>query len=110
MLFLSFIRVFKILSCYVAGFRRAGKIRCESLRSNWLADGAMWVRELPRFVSTKNKTKKKEEAKGTNRNNEEIKLRKGKTERKMLIADFFNKEEWINIDVDNLCVFADIGK
>lgn len=58
----------------------------------------------------KTKQKKKEEAKGTNRDNEEIKLRKGKTERKMLIADFFNKEEWINIDVDNLCVFADIGK
>lgn len=62
-------------------------------------------------VSFPRKTKqKKEEAKGTNRDNEEIKLRKGKTERKMLIADFFNKEEWINIDVDNLCVFADIGK
>lgn len=62
-------------------------------------------------VSLPRKTKqKKEEAKGTNRDNEEIKLRKGKTERKMLIADFFNKEEWINIDVDNLCVFADIGK
>ena len=61
-----------------------------------------------RFHEKKNK--KKEEAKGTNRDNEEIKLRKGKTERKMLIADFFNKEEWINIDVDNLCVFADIGK
>lgn len=61
-----------------------------------------------RFHEKQNK--KKEEAKGTNRNNEEIKLRKGKTERKMLIADFFNKEEWINIDVDNLCVFADIGK
>ena len=56
------------------------------------------------------KQNKKKEAKGKNRNNEEIKLRKGKTERKMLIADFFNKEEWINIDVDNLCVFADIGK
>ena len=64
MLFLSFIRVFKILSCYVPGFRRAGKIRCESLRSNWLADGVMWVRELPRFVSTKNKTKKKKKQKG----------------------------------------------
>ena len=62
-----------------------------------------------RFHEKRNK-KKKEEAKGTNRDNEEIKLRKGKTERKMLIADFFNKEEWINIDVDNLCVFADIGK
>ena len=61
-----------------------------------------------RFHEKQNK--KKEEAKGTNRNNEEIKLRKGKTERKMLIADFFNKEEWINIDVDNLCVFADISK
>lgn len=61
-----------------------------------------------RFHEKQNK--KKEEAKGTNRNNDEIKLRKGKTERKMLIADFFNKEEWINIDVDNLCVFADIGK
>lgn len=61
-----------------------------------------------RFHEKQNK--KKEEAKGTNRDNEEIKLRKGKTERKMLIADFFNKEEWINIDVDNLCVFADIGK
>ena len=62
-----------------------------------------------RFHEKQNK-KKKKEAKGTNRDNEEIKLRKGKTERKMLIADFFNKEEWINIDVDNLCVFADIGK
>ena len=61
-----------------------------------------------RFHEKQNK--KKEEAKGTNRDNEEIKLRKGKTERKMLIADFFNKEKWINIDVDNLCVFADIGK
>lgn len=61
-----------------------------------------------RFHEKQNK--KKEEAKGANRNNEEIKLRKGKTERKMLIADFFNKEEWINIDVDNLCVFADISK
>ena len=61
-----------------------------------------------RFQEKQNK--KKEEAKGANRNNEEIKLRKGKTERKMLIADFFNKEEWINIDVDNLCVFADISK
>ena len=61
-----------------------------------------------RFHEKQNK--KKEEAKGANRDNEEIKLRKGKTERKMLIADFFNKEEWINIDVDNLCVFADIGK
>lgn len=61
-----------------------------------------------RFHEKQNK--KKEEAKGTNRDNEEIKLRKGKTERKMLIADFFNKEEWINIDVDNLCVFADISK
>lgn len=61
-----------------------------------------------RFHEKQNK--KKEEAKGTNRDNEEIKLRKGKTEREMLIADFFNKEEWINIDVDNLCVFADIGK
>ena len=61
-----------------------------------------------RFHEKQNK--KKEEAKGTNRDNEEIKLRKGKTERKMLIADFFNKEEWINIDVDNLCIFADIGK
>ena len=61
-----------------------------------------------RFHEKQNK--KKEEAKGKNRDNEEIKLRKGKTERKMLIADFFNKEEWINIDVDNLCVFADIGK
>lgn len=61
-----------------------------------------------RFHEKQNK--KKEEAKGTNRDNEEIKLRKGKTERKMLIADFFNKEEWMNIDVDNLCVFADIGK
>lgn len=61
-------------------------------------------------VSFPRKTKQKKEAKGTNRKNEEIKLRKGKTERKMLIADFFNKEEWINIDVDNLCVFADIGK
>lgn len=53
-----------------------------------------------RFHEKQNK--KKEEAKGANRDNEEIKLRKGKTERKMLIADFFNKEEWINIDVDNL--------
>ena len=61
-----------------------------------------------RFHEKQNK--KEEEAKGTNRNNEEIKLRKGKTEREMLIADFFNKEEWINIDVGNLCVFADIGK
>ena len=61
-----------------------------------------------RFHEKQNK--KKEEAKGANRNNEEIKLRKDKTERKMLIADFFNKEEWINIDVDNLCVFADISK
>lgn len=61
-----------------------------------------------RFHEKQNK--KKEEAKGANRDNEEIKLRKGKTERKMLIADFFNKEEWINIDVDNLCVFADISK
>lgn len=61
-----------------------------------------------RFHEKQNK--KKEEAKGANRDNEEIKLRKGKTERKMLIADFFNKEEWINIDVDNLWVFADISK
>lgn len=61
-----------------------------------------------RFHEKQNK--KKEEAKGANRDNEEIKLRKGKTERKMLIADFFNKEEWINIDVDNLCVFEDISK
>lgn len=69
----------------------------------------MGVRELPRFVSTK-KPKPKKKAKGKNRNNEEIKSRNGKTERKMLIVDFFNNDEWININVNNLCVFADIGK